>query len=47
MSPGNYAFFVDFVGSDRDENTIGAVEEVKTITTTFKLVGCYKERTVS
>ncbi len=47
MGPGNYAFFLDFVGSDRDENIVGAVEEVKSITTTFKLVGCYKERTVS
>ena len=46
-SPGNYAFFLDFIGSDRDENIIGAVEEVKSMTTTFKLMGCYKERTVS
>jgi len=44
--PGNYAFFVDFVGSSKDKNVVEALEKVKGITTHFKLIGCYKERQV-
>ena len=47
MEPGKYAFFLDFMGAKADPNVIAAVDEVKAMTTTFKLVGCYKERTVS
>jgi prephenate dehydratase/chorismate mutase/prephenate dehydratase len=44
--PGNYAFFLDFIGSNKDEKVLKALEEVKDITINFKLMGCYKERKV-
>ncbi|RLB14219.1 MAG: bifunctional chorismate mutase/prephenate dehydratase, partial [Deltaproteobacteria bacterium] len=44
--PGNYAFFLDFMGSNKDEKVIGALDEVKEITSNFKMMGCYKERKV-
>ena len=45
--PGNYAFFLDFIGSTKDDKVIKAVDEVKDITSNFKLIGCYKERKVA
>jgi len=45
--PGDYAFFVDFMGSSRDEKVARALEQVKEITTSFRLMGCYKERKVA
>ena len=42
--PGNYTFFLDFMGSDRDDTVVKAVHRVKEITTGFKMLGCYKER---
>jgi len=42
--PGNYSFFLDFMGSNRDDNIVRAIETVKPITTGFKMLGCYKER---
>ncbi len=44
--PGNYAFFLDFIGSNKDEKVVKALDEVKEITSNFKLMGCYKERKV-
>jgi prephenate dehydratase/chorismate mutase/prephenate dehydratase len=44
--PGNYAFFLDFVGSNKDKNIIEALDEVKEITRSIRLMGCYKERKV-
>ncbi len=44
--PGNYVFFLDFIGSDKDDKVVKALEKVKEITTNFKLIGCYKERKV-
>ena len=41
--PGAYAFFLDFLGSLTETKVIKALDEVKNITTKFKLVGCYKE----
>lgn len=41
--PGNYSFFLDFMGSSRDDHVVGAVETVRHITTDFKMLGCYKE----
>jgi len=41
--PGNAAFFLDFMGSKKDDNVVKALEKVKEITTSFKLMGCYKE----
>jgi len=45
--PGNYAFFVDFMGASKDENVVKALEKVKGITTHFRLIGCYMERKVA
>ena len=44
--PGDYAFFLDFEGSNKNDKVVEALEEVKKITTSFKLMGCYKERRV-
>jgi prephenate dehydratase/chorismate mutase len=44
--PGNYAFFLDFIGSNKDDKVLMALEKVKEITSKFKLMGCYKERKV-
>ena len=44
--PGNYAFFLDFEGSDKNDRVVEALKEVNNITTSFKLMGCYKERRV-
>lgn len=44
--PGNYAFFLDFAGSNKDDKVIKALEKVEEITINFKLMGCYKERKV-
>ena len=43
---GNYTFFLDFIGSDRDENVKSALDEVKSVATNFRFMGCYKERKV-
>ncbi|HIJ58439.1 MAG TPA: prephenate dehydratase [Deltaproteobacteria bacterium] len=42
--PGDYAFFLDFEGSSKNDKVVEALKEVKKITTSFKLMGCYKER---
>jgi prephenate dehydratase len=44
--PGNYAFFLDFVGSNKDRKVVEALDKVKNITRSFRLMGCYKERKV-
>ena len=44
--PGNYAFFLDFVGSNRDESVVKVLKEVEEVTDNFRLMGCYKERKV-
>jgi len=44
--PGNYAFFLDFEGSNTENRVVEALEEVKRMTTDFKLMGCYKERKI-
>jgi len=44
--PGVYAFFLDFEGSNKNDKVVGALKEVRKITTSFKLMGCYKERRV-
>jgi prephenate dehydratase/chorismate mutase/prephenate dehydratase len=43
---GNYTFFLDFIGSNRDENVKSAFDEVKDVTTNFRFMGCYKEKQV-
>jgi len=42
--PGDYAFFLDIEGSDKDQSVMEALEEVKKITIQFRLIGCYTER---
>ena len=44
--PGNYAFFLDFEGSNKEDRVAEALEEVKSMTTDFKLMGCYRERKI-
>jgi len=44
--PGNYAFFMDFMGSERDDKVVRALEEVEKITSSLRLMGCYKEKKV-
>ncbi len=43
---GGYAFFLDFLGSSTDENVKKALKDVKKIASSFRLMGCYKERKV-
>jgi prephenate dehydratase/chorismate mutase len=45
--PGNYAFFLDFEGSDKEEKVVRALDKAKEITTHFKTIGFYKERKVA
>lgn len=45
--PGNYAFFLDFEGSDKEERVVKALDKVKEITTQYRMMGCYVERKVS
>ena len=40
--PGNYVFFTDFEGSDKEDRVAGVLEEVQKLTTSFKFLGCYK-----
>jgi len=42
--PGNYTFFLDLIGSDTHDKVVEALEEVKEITTTFRMMGFYNER---
>jgi prephenate dehydratase/chorismate mutase len=42
--PGNYAFFLDFMGSNKQEKVLKTLGKVKDITTYFKMLGCYRER---
>lgn len=42
--PGNYAFFLDFIGSSKEGKAMKALDKVKEITRSFKIMGCYKER---
>lgn len=41
--PGQYAFMLDFHGSDRDDNVKRVLVKVKKETTMYKFLGCYKE----
>ena len=44
---GSYAFFLDFMGSKNEDRVVKALEEVEKITSNFRLMGCYEERTVA
>lgn len=41
--PGKYAFLLDFLGSDREQKVISALEKAKKETVIFKFLGCYNE----
>ena len=40
--PGNYQFFLDFVGSPEDQAVKEILEKVESKAATFKLLGCYQ-----
>jgi prephenate dehydratase/chorismate mutase/prephenate dehydratase len=40
---GNYTFFLDFIGSNRDEKVVIAMDQIKEVTTNLRFMGCYKE----
>ncbi|MCK4295477.1 MAG: bifunctional chorismate mutase/prephenate dehydratase [Candidatus Marinimicrobia bacterium] len=44
--PGTYAFFLDFIGSDKDEKVIKAIDKVSQITKELRFMGCYNERKI-
>jgi len=41
--PGNYVFFLDFIGSLQDERVQNVLEGVKAITSDMRMMGCYNE----
>ncbi|MBU0532816.1 prephenate dehydratase [Candidatus Micrarchaeota archaeon] len=41
--PGNYAFLLDFQGSDEDGKVIEILEKTKEKTSMYKFLGCYRE----
>jgi len=43
---GNYSFFLDFMGSKKDEKVQKALEEVEESTQYYRFLGCYKERSL-
>ena len=45
--PGNYVFFLDFLGNDQDEQVQKALENAKGRTSRFRFLGCYKRRSKS
>ena len=45
--PGDYAFFLDFIGSSKEDKVIRALDTVKEVATNFKMMGSYKERKVA
>jgi len=42
-----YVFFLDFMGTERDQRVASVLKEVKATTTRFKLLGCYREKRAS
>lgn len=42
--PGDYAIFLDFDGSDRDERVAAAIKEAEELARDFRVLGCYVER---
>ena len=41
--PGNYAFLLDFIGSDQAPPVRDLLQKVEGLSTGFKLLGCYRE----
>ncbi len=44
--PGEYAIFIDLVGSLSDAKVSGALERVKGMTAAFRILGCYDEKVI-
>lgn len=44
--PGEYAFFLDFIGSDQSEPVQRILDKLHHDTSKFKLLGCYQERKI-
>ncbi|MCX7027071.1 MAG: chorismate mutase [Spirochaetes bacterium] len=42
-TPGKYAIFIDFEGSAKSSEVIGALAKVSALAEDFRLLGCYKE----
>jgi len=45
-SMGDYTFFLDFIGSGRDENIVSALKDVEAVTVDYRFLGCYKEKKI-
>ncbi len=45
--PGNYAFFLDFMGSENDAKVQEVLEKTEKNTSGFRFMGCYNEREIS
>jgi prephenate dehydratase/chorismate mutase len=45
--PGEYAIFIDLVGSIADPKISAALEKVRGMTAKFRILGCYDEKVVS
>ena len=43
---GDYVFFLDFLGSKKDDNVAEVLRDVQSITTYFRFLGSYKEKKV-
>lgn len=41
---GQYSFFLDFIGSDRDEKVKSVLDQVSQMTSDLRILGCYNER---
>ena len=41
---GSFAFFLDFEGDQNDERVKEALQEVRKLTTDFRMLGCYNEK---
>lgn len=46
VEPGTYAFFLDFMGSQEEKRVRDAMEKMKRITRSFRLLGCFRERKI-
>lgn len=46
-NPGDYVFFLDFIGSRNDDKVMEVLDQVRDITTEFRLIGCYSERSAA
>ena len=44
---GDYVFFVDFMGSNKDEEIVKALKTTEEVTSSYRLMGCYKEMKVT